>query len=217
MSHLRALKACKLEAGELGVKGEISSPLRLESWRRGLTGHPDTEFVHYITEGIHQGFRIGFSRAQTLWSASTNLPSSNPTVISDYLDREVELDRMFTCSTDPPAHISPLGVIPKKNKPGKWRLIVDLSSPKGGSVNEGVDPEWSTLSYATVDHLAALVIQHGPGALLVKADVKEAYQMTPVHPDDHHLLGVKWRNSLFINTMLPFSLRSALKIFFSGS
>lgn len=76
-----------------------------------------------------------------------------------------------------------------------------------------MSPEWSTLSYASVDHLATLVVLHGPGAMLVKADVKEAYRIVPVHPDDHHLLGVKWENSLFIDTVLPFGLRSAPKIF----
>lgn len=214
LRHLLALEACKPEESEKGVRGVItSSPLRLEMWRQRLADCPDTEFVQYITEGIQRGFRIGFNRSHPLLSASTNMPSSNPTVISEYLEREVELGRTFTCSTDSPAHISPLGVIPKRNKPGKWRLIVDLSSPKGGSVNEGIDPNWSTLSYATVDHLATLVVLQGPGAFLVKADVKEAYRMIPIHPDDHHLLGVRWGKSFFIDSVLPFGLRSAPKIF----
>ena len=38
-------------------------------------------------------------------------------------------------------HVSPYGVIPKKSKPNKWRLILDLSSPTGHSVNEGIDKE----------------------------------------------------------------------------
>lgn len=152
--------------------------------------------MSYITQGIEQGFRVGFNRAQALTAASSNLPSPKVTVITEYLEREVQLGRMFTCDISSRAHISPMGVIPKKNKPGKWRLIVDLSSPKGGSINEGVEPELSTLTYATVDHLSALVVRQGPGACLVKADVKEAYRMIPVHPDDHHLLGVRWEDKL---------------------
>lgn len=68
------------------------------------------------------------------------------------------------------------------------------------------------MSYATMDHLAALVL-HGPGALLVKANVMEAYRMISVHPDDHHLLGIRWWNAFFIDSVLPFGLRSAPKIF----
>ena len=33
----------------------------------------------------------------------------------------------------------PLGVIPKKGQPDKWRLLVDLSYPGGASVNDGID------------------------------------------------------------------------------
>ena len=90
---------------------------------------------------------------------------------------------MFTAGPNSNAHISPIGAVPKKNKPGKWHLIMDLSSPKGSSVNDGVDPAWATLNYVTVDHLASLILHpYGPRALLVKADVKEAYRVVPVHP-----------------------------------
>jgi hypothetical protein len=38
-------------------------------------------------------------------------------------------------------HVSLFGVIPK-SEPGKWYLIVDLSSPCGNSVNDGINKEW---------------------------------------------------------------------------
>ena len=113
----------------------------------------------------------------------------------------------------PGIHFSPIGVIPKKNRPGKWRLIVDLSSPRGFSINDGVSSDLSTLSYTSVDHLASLVLSHGEGALLVKADIKEAYRMIPIHPDDQHLLGICWNECVYMDRMLPFGLRSAPKIF----
>jgi len=64
-----------------------------------------------------------------------------------------------------------------------------------------------------VDHLASLVTSVGRGALLVKADIKEAYRIIPVHPHDQHLLGIRWNDSYYIDRMLPFGLRSAPKIF----
>ena len=54
--------------------------------------------------------------------------------------------------------VSPMGIIPKKNKPNKWRLIVDLSSPKGFNINEDIPSELSPLSYASLNHLSALVL-----------------------------------------------------------
>lgn len=38
----------------------------------------------------------------------------------------------------PQVHTSRIGVIPKKHQPGKFRLIVDLSSPRGKSVNDRI-------------------------------------------------------------------------------
>ena len=92
-------------------------------------------------------------------------------------------------------------------------MIVDLSLPKGFSINDGISPELSSLSYVSLDHLASLVTSVGRGALLVKADIKEAYRMVPIHPNDQHLLGIWWEDSVYIDRMLPFGLRSAPKIF----
>ena len=92
-------------------------------------------------------------------------------------------------------------------------MIVDLSSPKGFSINDGISPELSSMSYVSLDHLASIVTSVGKGALFVKADIKEAYCMVPIHPNDQHLLGIWWENSVYIDRMLPFGLHSAPKIF----
>ena len=44
---------------------------------------------------------------------------------------------LFSPKAIPHVHISRFGVIPKGHT-GKWRLIVDLSHPKGYSVNNGI-------------------------------------------------------------------------------
>ncbi len=97
--------------------------------------------------------------------------------------------------------------------PGKWRLILDLSFPHGRSVNDGIVREWCSLQYATVDQAVARVMQVGPEALLAKIDIEHAYRNAQVHPDDRHLLGMRWNNQFFIDTTLPFGLRSATKNF----
>ena len=91
--------------------------------------------------------------------------------------------------------------------------VNDLSSPGGLSINDGIFQELSSVKYTSLDHLAYLVNSTGRGALLVKADIKEAYRMIPVHPQDQLLLGVKWNDSYYVDRMLPFGLRSAPKIF----
>ena len=108
--------------------------------------------------------------------------------------------------------VSPLGVIPKKGL-NKWRLILDLSSPEGGSVNDGISPDLCSLSYISVDDAARAVVRTGRGALLAKVDIKSAYRMVEVHPEDRLLLGMQFDGLLFVDSVLPFGLRSAPKIF----
>ena len=74
---------------------------------------------------------------------------------------------------------------------------MDLSSPAGASVNDGISPELSSVSYVSVDHLSSLILSAGRGAFIVKADIKEAYRMLPVHPHDQSLLGVQWEGTTY--------------------
>ena len=48
---------------------------------------------------------------------------------------------------------------------------------------------------------------------MAKLDIESAYRIVPVHPDDRHLLGMRWRGETYVDTVLPFGLRSAPKIF----
>ena len=113
----------------------VASPLASKEWAVELAGHPDREFRDYILKGISHGFHIGLR--YTSWPASSNMGSAskNAEVVQAYLDKEVALGRIVgpinpssaLCGTQ----VSPIGGIPKSNQPGKWRLIVDLSSPEG--------------------------------------------------------------------------------------
>ena len=49
--------------------------------------------------------------------------------------------------------------------------------------------------------------------MLAKIDIKSAFRLLPVHPADRHLLAMRWRDNIFIDTCLPFGLRSAPKLF----
>ena len=47
----------------------------------------------------------------------------------------------------------------------------------------------------------------------MKIDIKPAYHMLPVHPDNCWLLGMQWEGALFIETALPFGLRLVPKLY----
>ena len=133
-------------------------------------------------------------------------------MVESYIEKEVLLGRMVHItdpSTLPCVHTSPFGVIPKKHRPGKWRLIVDLSAPDGHSVNDFIEKELSTLSYISIDNIAQVVLELGKGTLLGKMDVKEAFRLVPVHPSDRLLLGMVWKGDLY-NQRQEFALGAAL-------
>ena len=108
--------------------------------------------------------------------------------------------------------INRIGVIPK-GFTGKWRLIVDLSFPEGNSINDGIDPNICSLHYTRVEDTARELVRQGRGSFMVKVDIRSAYWTVPVNPQDWWLLGMQWEDSLFMDTTLPFGLRSAPKIF----
>ena len=83
-----------------------------------------------------------------LWFQSSAFPREvlEEHVFSKPFQREVFLGRMQRPSPAFSVHINPVGAMPKKNKLGKWRLIVDLSSPEKGSINDDISTECSSVS-----------------------------------------------------------------------
>ena len=198
----------------------ITTPLRAEAWNFRLRNCPDKKFAEYIVQGIKEGFHIDVDRYLACRSSSRNMKSVNdhPAVVEEYLAREIALGRSLClrnteASMLPEFISSPIGVIPKRNWPNKWRLIVDLSSPKGASVNDGIDGALCSLTYASVSDAVKILTPLGRGALMAKLDLHEAYRMVPVNPQDRSLLGMRWRGETFIDCTLPFGLHSAPKIF----
>ena len=174
----------------------------------------------YILEGIRNGFRIGFNYSSgTCKSSANNMASAeaNPEPVDNYLMIELQTNRIIQVPQEyrEKVQISRFGVIPKANQPGKWQLILDLSSPDGSSVNDGVDPCLCSMSYISVDTAVAQILKLGKNALLAKVDIEHVYRNIPVHCDDRHLLGMNWRGKIYIDSVLPFGLRSAPKIFSS--
>ncbi|XP_040186277.1 uncharacterized protein LOC120918659 [Rana temporaria] len=98
--------------------------------------------------------------------------------------------------------VSPLGVVPKK-EPNKFRLIHHLSFPKGGSVNDAIDPEACTVSYTSFDAAVSWVRRYGKGALMAKSDIEAAFRLLPVHPDSFRLLGCRWQEEFYVDRCLP--------------
>ena len=109
--------------------------------------------------------------------------------------------------------MSPLNPVLKPDTTER-RFILDLSWPEGSSINDGISKDFYlggpvSLTYPTVDDIAARIVQLGLGCLLVKRDLKRVYRQLPVDPFDYPLLGYSWRDRLFFDVRLPMGLHSA--------
>jgi len=77
----------------------------------------------------------------------------------------------------PSIQVSGFRVIPKANQAGCWRLFLNLSLPRGQSIND-MQHEAKTISqYTTVDKVNFCLLQVGRGAeMLAKFNIKNVYQ-----------------------------------------
>ena len=195
------------------------SPVVTSELWTNLQDHPDQRFASLIMRGLREGFRVGFRRSSTvLRESGHNHPSAqaNPSIVTSHITSELSAGRLvgpISLTLVPHIHYSPIGLVPKSHQANKWRLIVDLSSPNSHSTNDGIERQPCSITYSSVDEAVSLIQQLGPGTELVKIDLKSAYRIVPVHPDDHTLLGIRWNNAVYVDRALPFGLRSAPKLF----
>ena len=76
----------------------------------------------------------------------------------------------------------------EENQPGKWRLILELSSAPAQSVNDGITAELYSFHYIRVDDALRALVELGPDALIAKFNVVAAYRNIPIHPGEQSFL-----------------------------
>ena len=153
--------------------GALHQCLPPDAWGPYLASLTNRSLADFLCRGISAGFRVGFDRSRPLGQARQNFPSvqQNPHIVRDYLAGELDQASIRIAGPNESVHVNPIGLIPKASQPGKFRLIVDLSSPEGASVNDGIDSALCSLTYASVDLAVASVRLAGPGAWMAKLDL----------------------------------------------
>ena len=96
----------------------VHTPLCPSAWYSMLQCHPNKHLVHFMLQGISNGFRIGLNNVPSaLKVARFNLEGAqeHPEVVSNYLLTEISLGRIacpFPPQAIPQVHTSRFGVIP---------------------------------------------------------------------------------------------------------
>ena len=148
---------------------------------------------------------------------SNNLLSAiqNPTAVDAKLSKELDAQRLASPFSSPPFpvfRVSPLGLVPKKVE-GEFRLIHHLSFPKGSSLNDRISPDHTSVSYATVEDAIRRIRTVGSSCFLAKTDIKNAFRIIPIRPQDYNLLGICWRGLYYYDRCMPMGCLSSCKTF----
>ena len=145
-------------------------------------------YVDYILRGISEGFRIGFDYScHTCSSLHGNMLTNfrESRCYGQLLAKELSEGNIVKV-TDPSGllglQVSPFGVIPKRHTPNRWRLIADLSNPKGNSVSDGINKELCSLSYVSVDTIAKQITSARQGHFDGKNGCAECLQIDSNSP-----------------------------------
>lgn len=192
----------------------MPTPVNANKLAEELRGyHP--YFKKRLISGFQNGFSLGF-QGHAISRSCLNHKSalSNPTAVYEKLAKESLAGRIAGPFKKPPLKnlvCSPLGLIPKSD--GKFRLIHDLSFPKGHSVNSDIPVENSAVTYDTIDNVVRLIKTYGSGALMAKTDIENAFRIIPIAPSDYHLLGFSWNNFFYYDKCLPMGASSSCNTF----
>ena len=69
------------------------------------------------------------------------------------------------------------------------------------------------MKYSSFDDAVSLVQALGPNVFMAKLDIRHAFRLCPVRPDQWGLLGYCWQGEFYVDTRLPFGSRSSPFIF----
>ena len=206
----------KVELLAKNYSPHVTTPIDVDVLERELDGHPNRNFVNTLIDLLRYGTHVGYTGPQKP-RVSRNLISANqqPDVVTSNLWKEISLGCIagpFSSSPLPNLQCHPVGVVPKKHS-SEWRTIYHLSYPVRDSINDYIPKDPYALQYVRVDDAIHILKSLGPGSFTAKTDLKSAFRLIPVHPEDWHLLGIYWQQQYYVELYLPFGLRSAPFLF----
>ena len=198
---------------------DLPTPIKVNRLAELLEGY-DSIKTQYLIEGFSSGFELGFEGIRVPhFSKNSDSSNKNSKIVQDKLEKEIALGRIAGPFKSPPFknfQISPLAVIPKRS-PGEFRLIHNLSAPLGDSVNSGIPQELSSVKYQKLEDAIQFIKKLGKDTLMCKLDIKDAFRLIPISPQDYELLGFYWNAQFYFDMTLPQGCKTSCATFESFS
>ena len=171
----------------------MDTNLNVATWRSYLSDYFDQQLPDLIEFGFPRDFDRKVSLASTFKNRASALAYLDH--VDQYLQEELKHKAIMGPFQEPPIplHFSPF-MTREESGSQLRRTIIDLSWPKGASVNDGVPKSTYLgtdfqLHYPSVDTIVHHLNNLGPGANIFKIDISHAFRHVRIDPGDIDLLG----------------------------
>ena len=149
--------------------------MNVNSWRHHLVDYFDQQ----LSDLIEFGFSLDFDRSRDLQSTFVNHASAR--LYPDHVDKCIEEEVGFQAMLGPldtkpfAIHISPFMTRAKSDSNSR-RTIMDLSFPKGFSINDGLLKDTYLginfqMHHPSIDSIIQTLNELGPSAEIFKVDI----------------------------------------------
>ena len=195
----------------------LPTPIKYDRLAFYLLGY-DQNKVQYLLNGFKHGFNLEFEgKRGSQFSPNLKSALEKKEIVTGKIIKELTAGRIAGPFSEPPfpsMKISPLGIVPKKT-PNDFRMIHHLSFPnkKEGSVNAGISDASAFVQYAGINDAISCIKDIGDNAFCCKTDIRSAFRILPVSPNDYELLGFYWEDKYYFDKCLPMGCRTSCKIF----
>ena len=202
----------------------INFKINVDFMRTMLINYKDIQVCDFLEFGFPIGFKgctENLISKDQIWKYKNHKGATEfPDDINAYIEKESKYGAVLGPFKINPFQekliISPLNSVPKKET-SERRIIMDLSFPKGNSVNDYIEKneyleEKIHVIFPKVDDFVELIKTKGKGCLLFKRDLKRAYRQISIDPKDFNLVSFVWNKHIFCDTVLSMGLKSAANI-----
>ena len=198
--HATFTSALVVENPPTALKNVISqrrhsprTPLRAHHWEDALRSAQLLSTYYLIPDFISYGAYAGIPHiTHTYTPLNKDSTETLSHVFNDIIQTEFNKGRYLGPFTKDdleheigPFQSSPLSLVPKPGKPGKYRLIQDLSHPHSSShtvsINSHLNSDEFPCTWGTFRTVCTLIRNLPPGSQAAVRDIAEAYRIIPLH------------------------------------
>ena len=205
------------EPNYCGAKVHLDSHLNIDMWRHyePIISKSDKTLVDQLDYGFHMGINYDSSfeiPVTNHLSARQNFQAIDEFVIKHFKDGAL----LGPFETNPfPVNVFPSPMQVVVSASGKVRPVLDMSYPKGSSINDSIPKKWTDIQgfdgvfrLPTHEDVCRAILTTEDPVMFI-TDLKSFYMQIPSDIKDTPYLCLTWRGALFFHLRLPFGCRSS--------